>query len=636
MWGSNPGIQPGGQTFNMKQALSFRQAAKLDDLDEKKAKTMSVPIKMPGMGKMNSQQFLDPIETQMKKIEESAQKQLNHIAKQETALDIFQKTLIQMKSRNEKLMGVTAFDSKSIFAKRIADIHAKDGKDQTYLSCQVSERAEQRDFTVSIVRLAQKDKLEPVDPNVYIEVPGTSQAVGVEGTITLQGQQVVLTTNMSLNDIHYALECAGNSGNFSVYLNTVTQPGPGTNGKYRLQIMHKDLATPLTATDDPATAPLNALNLKASGKTSAKLSSVCFIDEMEVQRPNNEIKDFLKGVTLTLKRPTPDPILDKTFLDVSIALHTDAIQQGIRDFLESVGTFAEAYNLYCGRDNEGNPLSEDAVLAKTGFVFLTKVRDFLIGPRGFFPAPGKSNLDADISGKMLEEENGTFLGLNLFGMNLERNDVDSTLQLQFEEEHLKSIVEKHATATQRFFDFSFQSSNPRFNMLDFPDHISVKLYKQSILVKAWKDQGTGDPCVAFALNVEHPDFVRGEFKRSGEIKGLSGTLYEGISLYTVDFFPTLGDDPTTAVAHTISFSKGKAREYTQAIENLETHTLKPEIEKLAKQKIELIKKNKQQLTKLQKELEKTQQGISKMVNASQKWTQIEQHLKQINGSKKDE
>lgn len=637
MLGSNSKLNPNMTQFAGRGPTSFRQAAQLDALDDKKNKTMSVPIKMPGMGKLTSQQFLDPIEAQMKKLEASSQEQLNKFAMQKTAFEMFQKTLTQMKSANEKLMGQTAFDSNNIFSKRTVDIQAKDGNPQAYLSCKVSERAEQRTFTLSILRLAQRDKLEPVDPARYIEVQDPGQPAGVEGSLTIQGQQVTLTTNMSLKDIQYQFERAGSEGKFSVYLNTVSYPQPGTPGKYRFQVAHKDLATPLVVTQDPTTTPLQVLNLKASGKTIQDLSAVCFADGMEIQRTSNEIKDFIKGVTFTLKRSTPDAMIDQDFLDLTVIPDADAIQQGLRGFLETVGTFAEAYNLYCGRDIEGNPLTEDAVLAKAGFVFLTKVRDFLISPKGFFPAPGSNNLSLEMAGKMLEEQNLTFFGLSLLGMNLERNDNDSTLMLQFDESHFKSVIENHVDGIQRFFDFFFQSDTSKIQMLDFPEKVSTKLYKQDILIKAWIDSGSNAPQVMFALKVDQPDWVQGDFHpRSGEIKGKAGTLYEGLSLYTLDLQQTLGNDPATAAVHTISFSKGKSRDYVQAMEDFETHALKPELEKLARQEADLIKRNKQQITRLQKELEKTQRGVSKMVEASQKWNSIEQHLKQINGSKKDE
>jgi flagellar capping protein FliD len=616
----------------------FRNIPLMEEMETQKTKTMSIPIKFPGMADLSSQKIMDPVEGQIKALEKRTQEELDALASKKNAVKELQQLLIVLKSSNEKLKSATLSDSQCIFSKRVAQITASDGKDDSYLACRVSERVPYRDFEISIRQLARRDQLQPIDPLVSIEANSPSQPLGILGAVTLQGQAINVTATMSLQDIHYEFDRAGVEGHFSVYLDVVKAPLNGNPGQYRLQIQGKDMGVPLRVEEDPTDLDpklMAQLNLQVSGKTETDLHAICTINGLEIRRASNEFSDFSPGITFFLKRVTPNAETEQSFLEVSIISHKDSSQGGVKSFFEALISFVEVYNLYCARDNEGRPLSEEAVLAQENFSFLLKLRDFLIGQRGFFAAPGKNNLTLDLAGKILEEGKPSLHGLGLFGINLERNDSDSLLAPQFDPIHFEGIFQNNLNAIQRFFDFSFQSDNPRFSMYAFPDKASSSLYRRDIFIRAWVDEQTQAPKVDFALSEEAPQWVEGVFARGVEIKGAPGTPYDGVSMIALDFVPTLGNDPSAATIYRFSFSRGYARSYEDSINALNSTVLGEKLKNLEIKEGGVVKKATQELEKLKKEKEKVQKHISKLIKASQKAEQIEKQLKMLN-DKKDE
>ncbi|MGL5784115.1 MAG: hypothetical protein ACRCYZ_01335 [Alphaproteobacteria bacterium] len=592
---------------------------------------MSVPIKFPGMADLTSQQLLDPVETRVKILEAKSQEELDMLAAKKNAVKDLQKLLMAVKSSNAKLKSANSFDSQCIFAKRVVKISASDGRDG-YLACRVSERALPREFEMSIKQLAKRDQLQPIASDESLEANSVSQPMNIAGSVVLQGQRINITTTMSLQGIQYEFDRAGAEGKFVVYLNVIQAPSNGAPGSYRLQIQGKDLGVPLVIEEDTL---MLSLNLKASGKTKSDLESICYIDGIEVRRASNEISDFAPGITFFLQRITPNAETDQTFLLVSIVAHKEANQEAVRFFMESLVKFIDAYNLYCGRDNEGNPLTEEAMLAQENFTFLLKLRDFLIGPRGFFSSPGKTNLTLDLAGKILDEGKPNLHGLTLFGLSLERNDSDSILKPEFDPDHFESIFQNNLNAIKNFFDFSFQSDNPNFGMYTFPDKASSSLYHKNIFVRAWVDAATNLPKVEFSLSMEQPNWLEGVFTRVGELKGAPGSVYNGITIIAVDFQGTLGNDPSAATVFSFSFSKGHARSYEESIDMLNRDILETKLKDLGIKEAEVFRKATKELEKLKKEKEKVQQQISKLTKASQKAEQIEKQLKTLNNKKDD-
>lgn len=629
-----PNLNPGAQNPMLYQRgrKVFRQGGLMEEMELQKAKTMSVPIKFPGMADLTSQQLLDPVESRVKILEKKTQEELDALAAKKNAVKELQKLLTAMKSNNAKLKSTNSFDSQCAFAKRVAKISASDGKDDNYLACRVSERSLPREFEISIKQLARRDQLQPIVSGASLQANSVSQAMNIAGSIVLQGKRINITAAMSLRDIQYEFDRAGVDGKFVVHLDIVKAPLNGASGNYRLQIQGKDLGVPLIISEDNDSL-MAQLNLMVSGKTAADLGSISFINGIEVQRASNELSDFTPGITFFLKRVTPNAEVDQNFLFVTIVPHKESNQEAVRSLMESLVNFADTYSLYCGRDNEGNPLTEEAVLAQENFTFLLKLRDFLIGPRGFFSSPGKNNLTLDLAGKILDEGKANLYGLTLFGISLERNDSDSILKPEFDPDHFEGIFQNNLNAIQVFFDFSFQSSNPRFSMYAFPDKASSNLYQKTIFVRAWMDGQT--PKVEFALSVEQPNWAEGIFTRVGELKGAPGSVYEGITLIALDFQGTLGNDPDNATAYTFSFSKGHARSYEESIDALNRDILGAKLKEFEIKEAEVIKKSTKELEKLKKEKEKVQQQISKLTKAAQKAQQIEKQLKTLNGKKDD-
>ncbi|MGL4825810.1 MAG: flagellar cap protein FliD N-terminal domain-containing protein [Alphaproteobacteria bacterium] len=629
-----PNLNPGAQNPMLSQKMGrkvFRQGALMEEMELQKTKTMSLPIKFPGMAALTSQQLLDPVETRIKILEKQTQEELDALAAKKNAVKDLQKLLVAMKSTNAKLKSTNLFDSQCVFAKRTVQITASDGKSD-YLTCSVSERASPREFEISIKQLARRDQLQPISSNANLQANSTSQAMNIAGSAVLQGQRITITATMSLRDIQYKFDRAGVEGKFSVYLDVVKAPLNGAPGNYRFQIQSKDVGIPLVVSEDNDSL-MAQLNLVVSGKTEADLESISYINGIEIQRASNELSDITPSITFFLQRVTPNAETDQNFLFVSIISHKEAIREAVGAFLGSLVNFTDAYNLYCGRDNEGNPLSEEAVLAQENFTFLLKLRDFLISPRGFFSSPGKNNLTLDLAGRILDEGKPNLCGLTLFGISLERNDTDSILKPEFDQAHFDGIFQNHLNAIQVFFDFSFQSDNPYFSMYAFPDKASPSLYRKDIFVRAWMDGPT--PKVEFALSVEQPNWVEGIFTRAGELKGMPGTAYEGITIIAVDFQNTLGNDPLTAEVSSFSFSKGHARSYEESIDSLNRYALEVKLKDLEIQEHEVIKKSTKELEKLKKEKEKVQQQIFKLTRAAQKAEQIEKQLKTLNSKKDD-
>ncbi|MGL5720148.1 MAG: hypothetical protein ACRCYP_05090 [Alphaproteobacteria bacterium] len=630
-----PNLNPGAQNPMLSQKMGrkvFRQGALMEEMELQKTKTMSLPIKFPGMADLTSQQLLDPVETRVKILEKKAQEELDAFAAKKNAVKELQKLLTVIKSSNAKLKSANSFDSQCVFAKRVAKISASDGRDDNYLVCRVSERALPREFEISIKQLARRDQLQPIAPDANLKANSVSQAMNIAGSLVLQGQRINITATMSLQDIQYEFDRAGVEGKFVVHLNTVKTSLNGAPGEYQFHIQAKDVGVPLVVEEDNDSL-MAQLNLMMSGKTEADLESICYVNGIEVRRASNELSGFSPGITFFLQRVTPNAETDQNFLFVTIVSHKEANQEAVRSFMESLVNFIDIYNVYCGRDNEGNPLTEEAVLAQENFTFLLKLRDFLIGPRGFFSSPGKNNLTLDIAGKILDEEKPNLYGLTLFGISLERNDSDSILKPEFDPAYFEGIFQNNLNAIQVFFDFSFKSDNPRFSMYAFPDKASSSLYQKNIFVRAWMEGQT--PKVEFSLSLEQPNWVEGIFTRVGELKGAPGTVYEGITMIALDFQGTLGNDPSTATVSSFSFSKGHARSYEESIDILNRDILGAKLKDFEIKEAEVFKKATRELEKLKKEKEKVQQQISKLTKAAQKAQQIEKQLKTLNNKKDD-
>ncbi len=177
-----------------------------------------------------------------------------------------------------------------------------------------------------------------------------STALGLTGTLTVDGNDIALTGTETLNDIQSSVD--GLSG-ISATVNY-----DASSGKYTLAIENDTADSGVDITFGDATAASGLSNLIDSGATVAAEKALVNINGIDVERESNTIDDLITGVTVNLV----DEDNTETF-SVTVNENHDSVVSKVSSFVDSYNSAIDTLSglqTFGGSDGQSGMLLGDA------------------------------------------------------------------------------------------------------------------------------------------------------------------------------------------------------------------------------------------------------------------------------------
>jgi flagellar hook-associated protein 2 len=240
------------------------------------------------------------------------------------------------------LMGGTdVFKAKAAFAQSSTSTPATD-----ILRVTAGTTAQVDSFTVKVNRLARADVI-----NSSTTFGGTTATpVTADGTLSINGTAIALTTGMSLADIESAIDTVSSTTGVKadvVKINDTT---------YGLTLKASDTGKAIQLTGSAA-GVLTDLGLAASGATDTSLSAELSYNGVTVTRATNTVKDLVLGITFDLLSAEPG-----TTVSISIAQDAGAVK-------DSMIKFVDAYNALLTFSKEQRAINADGTVPEDSILF---------------------------------------------------------------------------------------------------------------------------------------------------------------------------------------------------------------------------------------------------------------------------
>ncbi|HOO36942.1 MAG TPA: flagellar filament capping protein FliD [Deltaproteobacteria bacterium] len=295
------------------------------------------------------------------------------------------------------------------------------------LDVAVGTNASEGTYSITVDQLATAQKLASGS------FSSESEALGISGDLTINGQSITISTTDSLEDIQTKIN-ALNSGDDPVGVTASILAV--SDSEYRLTLTSKTTgADGFTFTD--GTGSLGMTEIVAG--QDAQIT----VDGFTITRSTNEISDVISGVTLDLVGADEDATIT-----LDITRDTDGIKEKIQEFVDS-------YNELMSYVEEQNTVSEDGETTGTLFAdsSLLSVKSTL-----------RSIILSEVSGL-----DSTLDHLSLIGIN-----IDETGQLSIDEDTLDGYLETNFSDVMSLFVAQGSSTNTDLTYIYSDEDTSIE------------------------------------------------------------------------------------------------------------------------------------------------------------------
>lgn len=478
----------------------------------------------------------------------------------------------------------SVLENKSIFATHHVSVQNKNpADDKIYLDCSAESKAEERELKISIEQLASKDKTLPIG-EAYPEHMKT--ALNLEGTITANEKDVVISPTMTLEYIYRTLKLAAKGSKFDVFVDVLKSETASAAGSYRLQLRATEEGKPLTLSENEGSNVLAGLNIKPSEKTEEQLSAHMTIDGMKITRSSNKISDAIGGFNFVLMRATTG--LDEDYITVSTEKNLVGIRDAVFELADGLKGFYELENKYCPRDAKHQP-EEGAVLAgDRSLEKLTKdLSDFMRG--------------VALGGEKDDLKMGSELGFSLKRLDSGVHTFD------FDRGKLIKILMSTPEKIERFFALRCESTSPSFDVLQLSSNLSPQIKSASIQLKVWKE--TEEPHdLRASFKTRSGNWTEATISKTGLISGKEKTIFESLRVLFLGSLEENLEELDSFIETTLTISQGKADELAVRLS-----------ESLGGKAIEGVEKEKEKLKeKMEKEVSVIEKKRDDMIKRSEK------------------
>lgn len=178
-------------------------------------------------------------------------------------------------------------------------------------------------YEVEVIQIASKHKL------LGTNMGSSTTALGYDSTVQINGQDLVLTPNMTLEGIRDAVNSGGYGIKASIIENTLvfTSGTMGVSGQINLT---DNFADGLSGTNVfESLGILTSTGTYANEMDEAK-DAIMKVEGVQVQRSTNEISDVISGVTFSLVKETTSPLTFTIKDDKQVVL--DKTDEFVKEF----------------------------------------------------------------------------------------------------------------------------------------------------------------------------------------------------------------------------------------------------------------------------------------------------------------
>jgi flagellar hook-associated protein 2 len=281
-------------------------------------------------------------------------------AKRKDALEQFRTAVTTLKTASDALKAGTPFDAYSTTAT------GSDASGRNVLAAAAAPGASAGTYTVEVTRLATSQKTV-----ASVGRTSSTTALGLDGTLVVGGQNVVIAPTDTLAGIRDKLNLA--SGTTNAQATLLSAKADGTDERLVLTGTKTGLAGAFAIADDPgnATSLVAALGLGAAPAPPAQDAALT-VDGVSITRSTNSVSDAMTGVTLTLSALGTST--------VKVERHQPTATAGIQSFVDG---FNKLVGLVKQQANTtGAPLARDALLRGTR----TSLAEAVLGTSSTSPA----------------------------------------------------------------------------------------------------------------------------------------------------------------------------------------------------------------------------------------------------------
>lgn len=449
----------------------------------------------------------------------------------ESALQLIGKKLLALRGEPH----LKGFENKNVFLERHLGIQNKDITDQKpYMECICDPGSPLRQFTMAVKQLAAYD--QTISPGAYY--PQTlKDPLELQGKITVNGIDVEITQDMSLENVKAAFASASKRGKFNVFIDALTAETSRTPGAYRLYLQSTEEGDPLVLSETSGSGVLAALNIQESRKTKDELSAKLFLNGIEITRSSNKISDLIEGCTFNVMGITPGT--DHDYLTLKTEKNLVKIRDVVSELAAALKEFYALENKYCARDTQGNALEEAFLVRSPVMEKIIKDLDGFL--RQALPGGPKGNIK---------------IGAEI-GFSLDR-EADGTHKFSFDEaKFIKALMEK-PDKIEDFFSWKVQWEKPYFYSGSSGRPLQGALRGQPIRLKVWRES-EGPEGVRAALKTPSSNWTEATFS-NGFIKGKQGTMYEPLHIAVLAEGLRQVNHPGETLETTLTIAQGKADE----------------------------------------------------------------------------
>lgn len=480
-----------------------------------------------------------------------------------------------------------AFNAKQTLSKETGSIAAS-----SLFGISAADSAANGNYSLTINSVAKTDT---ISGTMAIGNTGTVTPLTADGTLSIEGTNISLTSTMTLSQIKDAINNQSSTTKVSA---SIIQAGASD---YRLVLKSTDTGNAITLTGSDAQV-LTDLGLAPSGETDASLSASMVLDGVTVTRSTNNINDLISGISLSLFQADPGK-------PVSITVDTN-----LTNISNAVSSFMDAYNALVDFVQKQRAVGSDGSVGTDQVLFSDPLMQSVYRAVQSIVGSGATGIDS-----------GNLKSLRDVGIDLTQ---DGKLEV-FDENLFEDNLLDHLDQVKALFGFAGNASNG-ISVVDRPDSIPSSLLGQTVTVRVTATDGSGTPTAAeFELN----GVVTAATIANGFIRGATGTDYEGI---VVGY--DAGVVSGTPFTGTIKLTQGIADQIAASLEpvlNSSTGTLKAATDTLTSTNTRLntqITDTKSQLdlyrNRLLLQFQAAQEAIAAL--ESQK-TSIESYVNSLNG-----
>lgn len=283
----------------------------------------------------------------------------------------------------------------------------------------VGSDASEGSYTIQVTRLATAEKLKS-----FIAITSTSEALGISGTVDINGRTLNIDATDSLANIRdkiNALNSGDNSSDVTASIITVA------NGDYRLTLTAKNTGADGISLDNDSGTDILTTGLGLQQLTAGQDAQIT-VDGETITRSTNQINDVIEGVTLNLVGAD-----ENATITLNVNRDTDAVKKKIQEFVDN-------YNKVMSAIAKQNTVSSDG--ETTGTLF----GDNTLQSMKFTL---RRALLSQVSGL-----NSTLTSLGQIGVS-----VDKTGQLSIDEDTLDKYLATNFNDVRNLFVASGTSSN---------------------------------------------------------------------------------------------------------------------------------------------------------------------------------